>query len=165
MYTPCTKIRLQKNEAGILYTAIFRVYKIRVLLFYAPNFVHGHFLRVQNPGPCWDFCTRCFSMCTKFRYIPGFCTRPWTQCCVAVYDLGFRLPSGTCSRDRIGFCPAPPLPISHSSRILLHAPILCPSPSPGAQPDTPVQMSAAADTAADSFQSMTTLRLILAKIR
>ena len=75
-------------------------------------------------------------MCTKFRYIPGSCTRPWTQCCVAVYDLGFRLPSGTCSRDRIGFCPAP-LPISHSSGILLHAPILCPSPSPGAQPDTP----------------------------
>ena len=48
LYTPCTKIRLQKNKAGILYTAIFRVYKIRVLLFYAPNFVHGHFGRVQK---------------------------------------------------------------------------------------------------------------------
>ena len=116
------------------------MYKNQALEKRGRNFVHGHFLRVQNPGPCWDFCTRCFSMCTKFRYIPGFCTRPWTRCCVAVYNLGFRLPSGICSWDRIGFCPAP-LPISHSSGILLHAPILCPSPSPGAQPDTPVQMS------------------------
>ena len=103
-----------------MYTATFCVYKIPG---HAGIFVHGVSPCVQNSGTFSDLV-----------HAPGH-NAVWLFT-ISVLGSHRGLAPGT-EQD---FAP-PPLPISHSSGILLHAPILCPSPSPGAQPDTPVQMS------------------------